>query len=104
VICRTKTAPHPHGVAVSADGRLFFTPSESNHTLPVLDTATDKVLKTIKLSGLPNPCAASPDGRYVGVPIRGGDSLDIVEVGKDKVVKSLPEKVPHNCYNAGCNE
>ncbi len=104
VIGRIKTAAHPHGAAVSADGRLFFTTVESDHTLLVFDTATDKVVKTVKLSGLPNQCAATPDGRYVGVPIRGGDSLDLVDVGEGKVVKNLPVKVPHNCYNAGSNE
>jgi YVTN family beta-propeller protein len=101
---RIKTAAHPHGAAVSADGRRFFTTVESDHTLLVLDTATDKVIKTVKLSGLPNQCAATPDGKYVGVPIRGGDSLDLVDVGKGKVVKNLPVKVPHNCYNHGSNE
>src|SRR5205823_3114313 len=44
---RIKTAAHPHGAAASADGRLFFTTIESDHTLLVLDTATDKVLKTV---------------------------------------------------------
>ena len=40
---RIKTAPHPHGATASADGRLFFTTIESDHTLLVFDTATDKV-------------------------------------------------------------
>src|SRR5262249_28415093 len=73
-------------------------------TLLVFDTATDRPLRTVKLSGLPNQCAATPDGKFVGVPIRGGDSLDIVDVGKGAVVKNLPVKVPHNCYNAGTND
>jgi hypothetical protein len=80
---------------VSGDGRLFFPTLESNHTLLVLDTATDKMLKTIKLSGLLNRCAATPDDRYASVPIRGGDHLDLVDVAKDKVVENLPVKVPH---------
>jgi len=87
-----------------ADGRLLFTTVESDHTLLVLDTATDKVIKSIKLSGLPNQCAATPDGKFVGVPIRGGDSLDLVDVALGKVVKNLPIKVPHNCYNHGRND
>jgi YVTN family beta-propeller protein len=98
------TAPGPHGAAVSADGRRFFTTIESDHTLLVFDTATDKVLRSIKLSGLPNQCAATPDGRFVGVPIRGGDSVDIVDVVEGKIVKNLPVKVPHNCYDAHRND
>ncbi|MCI0464029.1 MAG: beta-propeller fold lactonase family protein [Gemmataceae bacterium] len=101
---RIQTAAHPHGAAISGDGRFFFTTIESDHTLLVFDTATDKLLKTVKLSGLPNQCASTPDGKFVGVPIRGGDSLDIVDVTQGKVVKNLPVKVPHNCYNHGSND
>jgi YVTN family beta-propeller protein len=104
VIGQIRTAPHPHGAAVSADGRRFFTTIESDHTLLVLDSATDKVLQTIKLTEKPNQCAVTPDGKFVGVPIRGGDSVDIVDVKQGKIVKNLPVKVPHNCYNAGRND
>src|SRR5262249_37093672 len=83
-----------------ADGRRLFTTIEGDHTLRIIDTATDQVVKSVKLSGLPNQCAATPDGRLVGVPIRGGDSVDLVDVDEGKVVKNLPVKVPHNCYNA----
>lgn len=104
VIGEIKTPPHPHGAAVSADGRRFFTTIESDHTLRVFDTAADKLLQTIKLTERPNQCAVTPDGAYVGVPIRGGDSVDVVDVAAGKIVKNLPIKVPHNCYNAGRND
>src|SRR5205823_14434260 len=74
------------------------------NTLLVLDTATDKVLRTVKLSERPNQCAVTPDGKFVGVPIRGGDSVDLVDVEQGKVVKTLPVKLPHNCYNARRND
>src|SRR5262245_6409959 len=104
VIGEIKTPLHPHGAAVSADGRRFFTTIESDHTLLVFDTASDKLLARIKLTEKPNQCAVTPDGKFVGVPIRGGDSVDIVDVAKGKIVKNLPVKVPHNCYNAGRND
>jgi YVTN family beta-propeller protein len=100
VIGEIRTGDHPHGAAVSADGRLFFATVEGDQTLRVIDTASDQVLQSIKLSGLPNQCAATPDGRFVGVPIRGGDSVDVVDVAAGNVVKGLPVKAPHNCYNA----
>lgn len=100
-----KTPKHPHGAAVSADGRWFFTTIESDFTLLVFDTTTDTMVKSIKLTPQkPNQCAVTPDGKMVGVPIRGGDSVDIVDIGLGKVVKNLPVKVPHNCYNAGRND
>jgi YVTN family beta-propeller protein len=104
VIGEIKTAAHPHGAAVSADGQRLFCSVESDHTLLVIDTARDRIVKTIKLTERPNQCAVTPDGKWVGVPIRGGDSVDIVNVAKGKVVKNLPIKVPHNCYNAGRND
>src|SRR5262249_14711551 len=94
------TGDHPHGAAASADGRRLFTTVESDHTLRLIDTATDRITRSIKLSGLPNQCAATPDGRFVGVPIRNGDRVDLIDVEQGKMVKTLPVKVPHNCYNA----
>src|SRR5262249_2340748 len=99
VIGEIRTAEHPHGAAVSADGRRFFTTVEGDHTLHVIDTASDKIIQSIKLSGLPNQCAVTPDGKFVGVPIRGGDSVDIVDLTAAKIVKTRPVKAPHTCYN-----
>jgi YVTN family beta-propeller protein len=104
VLGEIRTGEHPHGAAVSANGRRFFTTVEKDHTLHVVDTANDKIIHSIKLSGLPNQCAVTPDGKFVGVPIRGGDSVDIVDVAAGKVVKNLPVKAPHNCYNAQRND
>src|SRR3982751_2924413 len=70
VVGEIRTGEHPHGAAVSADGRRFFTTVEGDQTLRVIDTASDQVLQSIKLSGLPNQCAVTPDGGLVGVPIR----------------------------------
>jgi YVTN family beta-propeller protein len=104
IIREIKTGERPHGAAVSADGQRFFSSIESDQKLLVIDTGTDQVVRSIPLSGLPNQCAVTPDGKYVGVPIRGGDSVDIVDVAQGRVVKNLPVKVPHNCYNARCND
>src|SRR5262245_26362469 len=75
VVGEIKTAAHPHGAAVSADGKRLFCSVESDHTLLVIDTAKDRIVKTIKLMGRPNQCASTPDGKWVGVAIRGGDSV-----------------------------
>jgi DNA-binding beta-propeller fold protein YncE len=103
VIGEIRTGEHPHGAAVTADGRRFFTTVEGDYTVRVIDTASDQIIQSIKLSGLPNHCAVTPDGKLIGVPIRGSDSVDIVDVAAGKIVKDLPAKVPHNCYNAQRN-
>jgi YVTN family beta-propeller protein len=104
VIGEIRTGEHPHGAAVSADGRRVFATVEGDHTLHVIDTSGDRITRSVKLSGLPNQCAVTPDGTFVGVPIRGGDGVDIVDVAAGKVVKTLPVKAPHNCYNAQRND
>src|ERR1700746_3252552 len=89
-----------HGVCAPADGRTLFTTVESEQNLKVINTATNDVVDTIRLTGRPNLCATIPDGHYVAVPIRDGNSVDIVDLEQKKVVKVLPVKVPHNSYDA----
>jgi YVTN family beta-propeller protein len=104
VIDDIKVGDHVHGVALQADGRRLFTTVESDNTLRIIDTTTDKAIATIKLTGnRPNQCAVTPDGKYVAVPLRQGDAVDIIDVAQEKVVKTLPVKAPHNAYNAGSN-
>ena len=104
VIGTIQLGEHVHGVALQADGRRLFATVESDNTLRIVDTATNKMLSTIKLTGnRPNQCAVTPDGKYVAVPLRQGDAVDIVDVAQGKVVKTLPIKTPHNAYSAGSN-
>ncbi len=92
-----------HGLALTPDGNLLFVTVESDHTLRLVDTRTNQMMATIKLSGRPNECAVTPDGHYVAVPIRDGDSVDIVDVMERKVVKTLPIKEPHNAVSTSSN-
>src|SRR6202022_3703937 len=94
---------HVHCGALTEDGKRLFTTSELDHTLIISDTATNKVIGTVKLPGKPNQCAVTPDGHYVTVPIRDGDSVAIVDVNQQKIVKVLPIKEPHNSVNMGSN-
>jgi len=66
-----RLADKVHGLAIQADGKQLFASIESDNTLRVVDTATDKVIATIKLTGRPNECAVTPDGHYVAVPNPG---------------------------------
>jgi YVTN family beta-propeller protein len=92
-----------HGLALRPDGKQLFVTVESDHTLRFVDTTTNQITATIKLSGMPNECAVTPDGRYVAVPIRDGDSVEIVDVMQQKVVKALPIKEPHNAVSTDSN-
>src|SRR5438132_1203253 len=57
VIRKIKTGDRPHGAAVSRGRRWFFTTVESTNALLVINTTTDEIVKSIKLTGLPNQCA-----------------------------------------------
>ena len=96
LIDRIRLGEQVHGLATEASGRRLFATVESDHTLRIVDTTTDRAIATVRLTGKPNQCAATPDGKYVVVPIRDGDSVDIVDVAQRTVVKVLPVKLPHN--------
>lgn len=103
VIGDIKLGEKVHGACIQADGRRLFSTVESDHTLRVIDTATNRELASVKLTGRPNQCAATPDGKYVVVPIRDPGGADIVDVGRGKVVKVLPALAAHNAFSYGSN-
>jgi YVTN family beta-propeller protein len=99
VIATIPLAHLVHGVCAPADGRHVFATVESDHTLRVIDTATNKATDAIALPGQPNQCAATSDGRYVLVPILGPvNVIAIVDMNSKSVVKTLPTRHPHNCF------
>ena len=63
VIDQIKVGDRVHGLAIQADGRRLFATVESDHTLRIIDTLTDKVIGTIQLTGRPNQCAVTPNGK-----------------------------------------
>ena len=92
-----------HGLALRPDGNLLFVTVESDHTLRFVDTRTNEIKATIKLTGMPNECAVTPDGLHVAVPIRDEGSVDIIDVLQEKIVKVLPIKEPHNAVSTASN-
>src|SRR6516225_12232165 len=56
VLAQIKTGDRPHGAAAAADCRTLFTTVESDNTLLAIDTRSDKIIRSVKLSGMPNQC------------------------------------------------
>src|SRR5437660_68707 len=64
---------YPTGLVISPDGKKLYIanrgylagsrPPALNHTVSVIDTATQRVERTIDVHGAPWALAASPDGR-----------------------------------------
>jgi YVTN family beta-propeller protein len=101
IIGDIKTGARVHGVCVTPDATRLLVTVESDHSLRIIDTATQTTLGTVSLSGRPNQCATSGDGKYVAVPIRDKDNVEIIDIAQQKSIKSLPIKEPHNALNLG---
>ena len=94
-----KLAQTVHGVCAPADGRKIYATIESDHTVRVIDTASNTQVDTIPLPGQPNECAITSDGHYIVVPLLApANSAVIIDTGTKQVVKTLPLKHPHNCF------
>src|ERR1700748_2354454 len=69
LVTKIKVGQTVHGVCAPADGRRAYATIESNHTVQVIDTASNAVVDTIPLPGQPNECAVTKDGHYIVVPL-----------------------------------
>lgn len=58
-----KVAPEPEGVAVSPDGKQLYVTSEGGGTVTIIDTATQKVVKSFPAGERPRSVTFSPDGK-----------------------------------------
>ena len=60
-----------------------------NNTIGVLDTATGRVLKTIKVPAGPEAVIVTPDGRRVYASSEDATELSVIDTGTDRVIKTL---------------
>jgi YVTN family beta-propeller protein len=99
LVTTIKLAPLVHGVCAPADGRRAYATIESNHTVMVIDTLTNKVTGTIPLPGRPNECAVTANGKYLVVPLLApANSAVVIDTASGKIVRTFPVRHPHNCF------
>src|SRR2546426_12053672 len=67
-----------------------YVPNERSGTVSVIDTASDRVVATIKTGGKPRGIAASPDGRRLYVSDQPTGSL----VGVGLAAREISEQIP----------
>jgi YVTN family beta-propeller protein len=79
-------APHP---AAAVGAPKAYVGLYGNDTVGVLDTATGRVLHTIKVPAGPEAVIATPDGRRVFVSSEDATQLSVIDTATDKVVKTL---------------
>jgi YVTN family beta-propeller protein len=57
----------PYGVAVTPNGAYVYVTNANNHSVSVIDTASNMMAETVTVGGNPKGVAVTPDGAYVYV-------------------------------------
>lgn len=75
---------------LSLDGKYVFAADTDLGLVAVIETRTDKVIKTIPLGGKPWKAYPSPDGKYMMVAINESNEVAIIDVATQKLAAKLP--------------
>jgi YVTN family beta-propeller protein len=89
---------HPSGIALSPDGSMLFVANANSDCVSVIDTRSDKVIKTISskpmeelpFGSAPNDVAVAPDGNIVYIADGADNLLAVVDVKKNKLKGLIP--------------
>jgi YVTN family beta-propeller protein len=80
-------------VKASADGKTVYVTSEVASLIHVIDTATAKVVKNIKVGKRPRRMAITPDGKELWVTNELDTSVSIIDTAKNEVIHTLKFEV-----------
>jgi len=95
VVATVAVAAGPHGMAVTADGRLLYVSGDGTSTLSVIDTATNRVIQTIEVGKSPHGVALTPDGRLLLAAVNGEDRIAFIDTATQAVVGTVGVAKPH---------
>jgi YVTN family beta-propeller protein len=71
------------------DGRFIYAADGDVGVVGIIDTETDRVIKTLKVGEAPWRAYASPDGRFMMVPNNGDETISVIDVKTQEVVTTL---------------
>jgi YVTN family beta-propeller protein len=74
---------------VTPDGKTVFVSNGADGTVMAIDTATNKVGKTIKVGQRPWNMAITPDGAKLYVANGRSNSVSVIDVAKLEAVKQI---------------
>lgn len=75
---------------LSLDGKFAFAADGDLGLVAVIDTRTDKVVKSIPLGGQPWRAYASPDRKYMVVPVNETGEVAVIDIASLKLVAKMP--------------
>ncbi|HTP97821.1 MAG TPA: plastocyanin/azurin family copper-binding protein [Casimicrobiaceae bacterium] len=88
-------AAGPHGMAISADGRVVYVTGDGSSSMSIIDSATNQVSKTVEVGKTPHGVALTPDGRTLLVCVYGEDRLAVIDTATQAQVATIPVLKPH---------
>ena len=80
---------NPSGVSVSSNGAYVYVENYGNNTISIINSSTNKILKSIKRSYEPSGMAISPNGEYLYVSNTGNNTISILNSSSLSVVKTI---------------
>jgi len=89
---------HPCGMALSSDSSLLYVTNANSDLVSIIDTKSDKVIKTISskpmqelpFGSAPNDVAVAPDGNTLYTANGGDNLLAVIDLKKDKIKGLIP--------------
>jgi YVTN family beta-propeller protein len=78
--------PNP---TLTRDGAFAYAADSDAGELAIIDTRTDKVVKTLKVGAQPWRAYNSPDGRWMLVPNNGDATVSVIDTVSQKIVAQL---------------
>lgn len=77
---------HP---TLTVDGRFVYAADGDGGEVGIVDTQTDRVVKTVKVGEAPWRAYASPDGQWMLVPNNGDETVSVISTKTQQVATTL---------------
>jgi YVTN family beta-propeller protein len=74
---------------LTSDGAFAYAADSDSGVLAIIDTKTDKIVKTLQVGEQPWRAYSSPDGRWMLVPNNGDSTVSVIDTASQKVVAKL---------------
>ena len=76
--------------AIEAGAYTAYVSNEKGNTISVIDTATWKVVDTIKVGQRPRGIELTRDGKFILVAVGDDDTIQMIDTASRKIVDTLP--------------